>query len=140
MLKNSFVIQFIKFGIIGFLNTIIGYIIYSLFVYFGFHYLVGSIVAFVVGVGCAFFLNNKIVFKKNGEHRNIVTAVIRYFILYGITGIIMQNILLYIFIDGLALSKFIAPVFCLFFTVPSNFLLSKFWVFKIYKQERNVIL
>jgi putative flippase GtrA len=135
MLKDSFIIQFIKFGIVGFLNTIIGYVIYSVFVYFGFHYLIGSIIAFVIGVGSAFFVNSKIVFKKGREHRNTVVAVIKYFVLYGITGIIMQNILLYIFIDGLALSKYLAPIFCLFFTVPSNFVLSKFWVFKTYMRE-----
>jgi putative flippase GtrA len=139
MFKKFVVIQFIKFGIIGFLNTITGYVIYSVLVYFGFHYFIGSIIAFVVGVSNGFYWNNKYVFRKQDEYRNTIMAVIKYFISYGLTGLILQNALLYAFIDILRFSEYIAPIFCLFLTVPSNFLLSKFWTFRNIIRERKEI-
>ena len=130
-------IQFIKFGIVGVSNTIISYLVYYLFVRMGFHYIIASIFGFIIGVLNAFFWNNKYVFKsETGKERNIVFSLLKMYISYGFSGLFLQNLLLFILIELLFVSKYIAPLFCLFITVPLNFLLNRHWTFKE-KQKGN---
>jgi len=124
-------IQFIKFGIVGLSNTIISYIIYVCLVYLGIHYIAASITAFIISVANSFFWNNKYVFKKKeNQNRNILYSLMKTYLSYAFTGIVLQNILLFIFIDVLYISKYIAPLISLIITVPLNFFLNKLWVFK----------
>jgi len=124
-------IQFIKFGVVGFSNTVISYAIYYALVYINVHYIAANIAAFVVGVLNSFFWNNKYVFKQRGnEKRDTRSVLIKTYISYAFTGLVLSNILLYIFVDMLRVSKYLAPVFCLAVTVPLNFVLNKKWAFK----------
>jgi len=142
--RRASVVQFIKFGIVGFSNTAIGYLIYYPMVYVGAHYLVASVTSFIISVLNAFFWSNKYVFKRrDDEKRDIWGALLKTFASYAFTGLVLQNVLLLIFIDVLRVgnlfsgyfdpkdsSKYIAPVFCLAVTVPLNFILNKKWVFR----------
>ena len=56
--------QFIKFGLVGVLNTLISEGIYVIIVFFGGHYLVASLVGFVLSVLNAYYWNNKYVFVE----------------------------------------------------------------------------
>ena len=128
---KSTAIQFIKFGIVGLSNTIISYLIYALLVYLGLHYLIASIIAFFISVLNSFFWNSRYVFKKeDGAERSVLHALIKTFISYAFTGLILQNIFLFVFIDLLHISKYIAPLFILVVTVPLNFIMNKFWAFR----------
>jgi len=131
-------IQFIKFGIVGFSNTLISYAIYSVLVYVGFHYLIASITAFFISVLNSFFWNNKYVFKKDdNQKRNILHALIKTYISYAFTGLILQNLLLFIIIDILHISKYLAPFFGLVITIPLNFILNRKWAFQPVKLDKD---
>ena len=128
--KGTF-IQFVKFGIVGLSNTLISYLVYAFLVYLGFHYLIASIIAFLISVLNSFFWNSRYVFKKeDGAKRNIFHALIKTFVSYAFTGLLLQNIFLFVFIDILHISKYIAPLFSLIITVPLNFIMNKLWAFK----------
>lgn len=132
------IIQFIKFSMVGLSNTVISYAIYSLLVYWGLHYFFASIIAFVFSVLNSFFWNNKYVFKKDtNQKRHIVHSLIKTYISYALSGLLMQNLLLFIFIDFFFISKYLAPFFSLTITVPLNFLLNKLWVFKSQNQNNK---
>jgi putative flippase GtrA len=123
--------QFIKFGIVGFSNTIITYAIYSLLVYFNLHYLAASVIAFIISVVNSFFWNNKYVFKiHDGQKRNLLHSLLKTYLSYAFTGLLLLNLLLFVFIDIMHISKYIAPLFGLAITVPLNFLLNKLWAFR----------
>ena len=62
--------------------------------------------------------------------RNILKALLKTYISYGVTGIVLNNILSFLWIDVLGISKLIAPMINLIFSVPINFLLNKYWAFK----------
>ena len=49
---------------------------------------------------------------------------------YGFTGIILNNILSFIWIDKVGISKFIALLINLIVSVPLNFVINKLWTFK----------
>jgi putative flippase GtrA len=137
---NSLLVQFFKFGIVGFSNTVISYIIYSVLVYVGLHYLIASIIAFFISVLNSFFWNNKYVFKKiDRQKRNILKSLVKTYVSYAFTGLFLQNVLLFVFIDILFMSKYVAPIFGLLITVPLNYILNRQWAFKSVKgnEERS---
>ena len=61
-------IQFVKFGIVGLSNTLISYVVYVAGVRFGMHYLLASILGFVISVLNSFYWNNKYVFEIGRAH------------------------------------------------------------------------
>lgn len=121
------IIQFLKFGIVGFSNTFIFLAIYYILIYTGINYIAANTIAFMISVLNAYYWNSKYVFKKAGEYN--INLVIKTFISYGAT-FILSTVLLFIMINWLDVSKIIAPVINLLITVPLNFLLNKFWAFK----------
>jgi putative flippase GtrA len=135
---RTLLIQFIKFGIVGLSNTVISYAIYSVLVYIGLHYLVASIISFIISVLNSFFWNNKYVFKKDDDQkRNVFHSLIKTYISYAFTGLILQNLFLFLFIDILHISKYLAPLFGLVITIPLNFILNKLWAFKPVKENKD---
>lgn len=135
MKKN--IITFIKFGIVGFSNTIIGYLInvIALIVMkpmnFSKDYIVANVISFILSVLWSFFWNNKFVFKvEEGQERSAVKTLLKTYVSYGFTGIILNNILSFVWVDMLGVSKFFAPLINLFISVPVNFILNKMWAFR----------
>jgi putative flippase GtrA len=128
---NSFILtgrQFIKFGIVGVLNTLIGLCIYYIFIYISVSlYIAGNTTGFIAGVLNSYYWNNKYVFTKSQEGHFI--PLMKTFAAYGGT-LILSTALLVIMVDRLQISEWVAPLINLSITVPLNFLLNKFWAFK----------
>ena len=134
-MNNTFV-QFVKFGIVGFSNTIISYVIYIYLIYINIPYVLSNIFAFIVGVLNSFFWNNRYVFKKNeGERRNTILTLFKTFWAYIGTGLILSNMLLIIFVEKCSISKVIAPIITLTITIPLNYIINKFWAYKTKKDS-----
>ena len=121
------IIQFIKFGIVGISNTIISLIVYYALVYLGVNYLIANICGFIISVLNAYYWNNKYVFKNSKTNKS--GKLLKTYASYGIT-FILSNVLLYVQVDILGISKIIAPIINLIITIPLNYLLNKFWTFK----------
>ena len=93
-------------------------------------YFAANITAFILSVAWSFFWNNKYVFTaREGEKRDIPSALLKTYVSYALTGLVLANILSYIWIDVIGISRFIAPLFNLVISVPVNFLLNKLWAF-----------
>jgi len=129
--------QFIKFGLVGVSNTVIAYIINILVLLslkkagLSFDYIIANLVAFILSVLWSFYWNNKYVFKTGaGETRSVAGALLKTYIAYGFTGIILCNVLSWFWIDVLGISKYIAPLINLIASVPINFFVNKLWAFK----------
>ena len=132
--------QFIKFCIVGFSNTLIGYLVYTLCVWVGLHYLIANFIGFAVSVTNAFFWSDRYVFRKGeSECRNPWVAFMKTIAAYAFTGLLLNSFLLWLFIDEAGLSKYVAPILILCITVPTNFLMNKYWSFKTHKEtyEKN---
>lgn len=129
--------QFIKFGIVGVSNTVVSYVINILVLFVmkpvnvSWDYFVGNIVAFLLSVLWSFYWNNKYVFTlEEGKSRSIGKALLKTYISYGFTGIILNNILSWIWAEVLGISKYIAPIINLVVSVPINFFMNKLWAFR----------
>ena len=123
-------IQFVKFGIVGLSNTLISYVVYVAGVRFGMHYLLASILGFVIRVLNSFYWNNKYVFGQGKEERNLLKTLLKTFMAYAFTGLVLANILLYIWVDILGISEYLGPLINLVVTVPLNFVINKLWAFR----------
>ena len=123
-------IQFIKFGIVGLSNTLISYVVYLMGVRFGMHYLLASVLGFVISVLNSFYWNNKYVFQQGDEERNLWLTLVKTFMAYAATGLVLANILLYIWVDILGISEYLGPIINLVITVPLNFVINKLWAFR----------
>lgn len=136
VLERNSIYQFLRFCIVGLSNTLIGYVVYSLCVFLGMHYLLANLVGFLVSVVNAFYWSNTYVFAKgNGEYRNLYWSFIKTILAYASTGIVLNSILLWLLIDQWHISEYLAPLLILMVTVPTNFIMNKYWSFKTKKAE-----
>ena len=121
------VLQFVKFGIVGVSNTLISLAVYyAVILYRRDWYIAGNILGFVVSVLNSYYWNSKYVFKMQDDR---LRTLIRTFAAYG-TNLLLGTFLLWLFVEKLGISPFVAPVINLVITVPLNFVLNKFWVMK----------
>ena len=135
-------IQFIKFGIVGFSNTVISYVLYTgglllfrkLRIFGSIDYLAAQLIAFVISVLWSFYWNNRYVFKVEeggrGEKRSLWKSLLKTYISYSFTGLFLSSLLLVLWVQILHISEFAAPVINLVITVPLNFIINRQWAFK----------
>lgn len=131
--------QFVKFGIIGVSNSVLSYVLYALSlcilqkaeIAMECNYLIAQAISFVLSVLWSFYWNQKYVFvTEKGKHRSLFKALLKTYVSYSVTGLFLNSILLSLWIQGLHISEYIAPVINLVINVPVNFLINKFWAFK----------
>ena len=137
-LKESTVdslIQFVKFGLVGVSNTVISYVL-NVIVLLLLHpyavswdYIAGNVIAFILSVLWSHYWNNRFVFHEEGQNRNTWITLLKTYLAYGFTGIVLNNMLSHVWINVFGISKFIAPLINLFISVPLNFLINKLWTF-----------
>lgn len=120
--------QFIKFGLVGVSNTIISLGFYYLLVFFNFHPVIANAVGFLASVINSYFWNSKFVFKEKTEKNN-KKAFLKVFVSYGLS-FLLSTVLIEVFVDVLHISKYVAPILRLVFTIPLNFFMNKIWAFK----------
>lgn len=129
-MKKENIIQFIKFGIVGVSNTAVSYIVYWIGVNLGLFYLLASVLGFVVSVLNSFYWNNKYVFKSGTGKRSIWETLMKTFVAYAGTGLILSNALLVIWIEWFEISELWAPIINIPVTTVINFLVNKFWAYR----------
>ena len=119
--------QFVRFGLVGVSNTLLSLGIYYLLVFLRVDYIVANTVAFVVSVLNAYYWNNRFVFSKTTKGH--VRPLLKTYVAYGST-FLLGTLLLYVMVDLLGVSKYIAPLLNLVVTIPLNFLINRFWAFR----------
>ena len=133
--------QFIKFCLVGLSNTLLSYIIYLLVLWIlspynlSWDYYAANVMSFLLSVLWSFALNNKLVFHGPKEKKAVLKSLLKTYLTYVFTGVILSNLLLYIWVSRLGINKIIAPLINLVINVPLNFILSKYWAFRKPKEE-----
>lgn len=136
--KKDSIKQFLKFSIVGVSNTLISFMLYLIFLFVfekcevfpRYNYLICSLISFCIGVVWSFYWNNRFTFKgADGKQRGPFRMFVRVAVSYSFTGIVLQNALLFAFVECWDIPKMIAPIIGLVFTVPINFILNKYWAF-----------
>jgi len=132
-------LQFVKFGVVGVSNTVISYVLYTASLlgfrkcglFAGTDYLIAQVASFILSVLWSFYWNNKTVFVlKEGEQRSVWKALLKTYVSYSFTGLFLNSLLIWLWVDVLHISEFLAPLLNLFISVPVNFIINKCWAFR----------
>jgi len=137
IVEKDNIVQFIRFGIVGISNTVVNYLVNVIVLlsvsklHLEWDYILANIVAFFLSVLWSFYWNYRFVFKSTEKReQSISVMLLKTYLSYGLTGIILNNILSWIWISCLGISKYIAPIINVLINVPINFILNKKWAFK----------
>lgn len=128
---KDLIIQFIKFGMVGAINTVLSYGITNIGYYvLSLHEQICNIIAFLITVFISFLLNSKFVFNKGSEKISFWKSLLKVYASYSITGLFLTAILLYVEENIFGIPHYIATLMNLVITIPVNFILNKFWAYK----------
>lgn len=139
-------LQFVKFGVVGVSNTLISYGIYAISLFLfkkynmlpSYDFLVAQYIAFFLSVLWSFYWNNKMVFiVEEGKSRNIWKALLKTYISYSFTGLLLTPLLLLFWVKICNISDFIAPLINVVICVPINFIINKLWAFSTKDKEKD---
>ncbi len=117
---KQLLIQFIKFGFVGCLNTLFSLAIYYLLLHFGISYMPATAAGYVGSAVLGYILSRVWVFQA--KQVKIASSALKYAIVYGVSLLINMGCM-YLWVDVLHLSEYIAPILTLCITVPFNFIL-----------------
>jgi putative flippase GtrA len=67
---------------------------------------------------------------SDGEKRSVWAVLVKTYISYAFTGLFLNTVLSVLWIEVFHISKLIAPIINLLFSVPINFLMNKFWAYR----------
>jgi putative flippase GtrA len=123
-IKNK---TFMRFLLVGLLNTFFGYTIFAFFLFLGFHYSIATLLSTVLGVLFNFKTIGILVFK-NTKGNLIVKFVAVYSFIY------FLNIVLLKILSSWSLNMYVAGLVLLFPMAITAYLLNKHFVF----QERSL--
>lgn len=121
--------QFVKFGVVGIINTTIHLItLFILVEFFAIYYLIASFIAFLFAVTNSFILNTLWTFKKNIGHKT-KSRYIKFFVI-SIIATFLNLIFLYVFTDLLRIWYLFSQIIAIALTLMINFIGNKVWTYK----------
>ena len=119
MLKHDF----IRFILVGILNTIFGYSIYALFVFIGFNFVVASFFATILGILFNFQTIGRLVFQAHNNR-----LIFRFFAIYGI--VFLLGVIFIWLLKLIGFNNYTAGLIALFPNAIISYLLNKFYVYR----------
>lgn len=128
--KENFVAtvkQFVKFGLVGLMNTAISFAVVYICLGQGISIYIGNTLGWACGLVNAYLWNIFWVFK--GQREELKKTIPKFFGTYLLTYL-LQQLLTYLFVEVAGISQYVAPVLYTIITMFINFFLSKFWTFK----------
>jgi putative flippase GtrA len=114
---------FIRFLLVGGINTIFGYGLFAFFIYVNLHYSVALLLSTILGVLFNFKTTGKLVFKSSDNR-----LIVRFFAVYGMVYVI--NVGLLKGFQWLGLNFYIAGAILVLPLSVLSFLLNRRFVFK----------
>jgi len=121
-------VQFVKFGLVGVLNTAVDFTVYTLLYWAGIPYLLAQCVSFAAGTANSYVLNRMWTFQARGQQG--AAGQLGRHILWNVIVLLLSLGLLYLFSDGLGMHPMPAKVVVTIIATVVNFVGSKLWVFR----------
>ncbi len=123
--------QFIRFNIVGVLNTALTYGIYSGLVYIGFHHLVAVVIEYAFGIVFSYLLNKRFTFAVRGPAGSRMFG--RMLLAY-VPMLLLNALLLWLLIDRLHWNKYAGQAVALGFVSVLSFAAQRVFVFRLRKE------
>ena len=127
--KYNLLIQICKFFIVGVIATLIDFIVYYIcYNKFGINPLIANIISFSVSVIYNYIASVKWVFETDKNKNKKVLFI--SFITFSLLGLLLSEILLFIFINLLGLNEMLSKIIATIFTMIFNFITRKLFLEK----------
>ena len=123
---NDDLIRFIKFGMVGVLNTLVNWVIFFIINAFGMYYILANIIAYNLGTIHSYLWNTLWVFKYKEKASTDTTIK---FVILNVVGLGLNTGILYVLVDLCNLNKFIGLVITTGIVMIINYVVNKLWVF-----------
>ena len=121
--------EFIKFVLVGCINTLLHLsILYLLVEYFSIYYVFASLIAFIIAVINSFIMNTLWTFKKDIKTK----TGSRYgkFFIVSVIAVMANLLLLYLITEYIGIWYILSQVIATGFSLIINFIGNKFWTYK----------
>lgn len=126
--------QFIKFSMVGVLNTAIHYgVFYALYRYAGLYHLLASTAGFCFAVVHSYILNKLWTFQRRGAR---IRAEFLKFFLVSILSLCVNLAGMAILVELLLVHPPVAQLVTIGITLVVNFLSNKFWTFRVHQVSK----
>lgn len=120
--------QFLKFGIIGTLNTLINLaVLYVLTSVFGLYYMLSAVLAFLIANLNSFLWNKKWTFREKIKHRFTIKYI--KFLSISLVSLFVNLAFLYIFTEFFKVYYLVSQIIAIGISLIINFLGNKRWTF-----------
>jgi len=118
--------EIIRYLIAGILTTIVSIISYNFFRIIQIHYLISTILSWILAVIFAYFINKFYVFKNN--KKDIFEFI--NFIKYRFISLLTEFIIMYVLVDILFINDRLSKIIVQGIVLVLNYLFSKIFIFK----------
>ena len=124
---NDYIIRFVKFGMVGVLNTLVNWSIFFILETCGVYYILANIIAYSLSTIHSYLWNTLWVFKYKDKASTDTTFK---FIVLNIIGLCLNTGILYVLVDFFNLNKLFALIITTAIVMIINYVVNKVWVFK----------
>ena len=125
---NDTLTKFIKFSIVGFINTAGSYLLFFILLEFAqVNYLVSSVGSYILGILISYFGNKYWTFRiiRSGWRLEFIK-----FIILNIAGLAINALIMLLLVENYNLNPYVAQLIAMSVVIFYNFFGSKFWVFR----------
>ena len=135
MRKNR---EILVYGIVGGVTTVINLSAYYLFAsIIGIQYLISNVLAWIFAFAFAFLANKLWVFESKSFQKDRVIKELASFFFARVSTGILDMLLLFIFVNLIGLHTLVPKVIDTVISIILNFILSKFWIFKMERKDSS---
>lgn len=128
-MKNR--LSFLKFALVGAVNTSIDFIVYALFTWFNVNYILAQCISYSAGVLNSYMMNRKWTFEQNGKRSNREFFT---FIGVNLTTLVITSFLLTLLYKWLGISLLLSKLLVTAVSVGINYIGTKQFVFSKVKE------
>lgn len=130
--------QFLLFNLVGLMNTAVEFIVFSLLVWLGAHYMAAQIASYASGMANSYMMNSWFTFKKQPVLVSSAGSVKKFdkgralrFVVLNLAVLGLSLPLLYLLKEQWGMNALLAKLLVTGATMVVNFIGSKRWVFRV---------
>lgn len=124
-MKKESLLELLRYGITGVATTAVNYVVYIVLLYLNCNYLFCNTIAWIFAVTFAYIVNRKIVFHS----KNQVLQEAFSFVSMRFVTLLLENLLLFCFIQQLSFSPLLSKLAVSIVTVIGNYVICKCHIF-----------
>ena len=127
-MMNNLLMQLFKFGLVGVVATVLDFLfLFLLTDVFGIYYLLSAAVSFVLSTLFNYVASMRFVFNSKFT-KDEKTKGLLLFTILSVIGLLLNQFLMWLFVEKIALYYMLAKIVATFFVMAWNFISRKIWL------------